>query len=92
LEILASGGQTVRARVQPIFDVLGRRTIWLDSVGDGSRLKLALNFWLAVLVEGMVETLTLGEALGLEPAPVPRGDRRRAVGVGVRDDQGRGNA
>jgi 3-hydroxyisobutyrate dehydrogenase len=67
LEILASGGQTVRARVQPIFDVLGRRTIWLDSVGDGSRLKLALNFWLAVLVEGMVETLTLGEALGLDP-------------------------
>lgn len=67
LEILASGGQTVRARVQPIFDVLGRRTVWLDRVGDGSRLKLALNFWLAVLVEGMVETLTLGEALGLDP-------------------------
>ena len=67
LEILASGGQTVRARVQPVFDVLGRRTVWLDRVGDGSRLKLALNFWLAVLVEGMVETLTLGEALGLDP-------------------------
>jgi 3-hydroxyisobutyrate dehydrogenase len=67
LEILASGGQPVRARVQPIFDVLGRRTVWLDRVGDGSRLKLALNFWLAVLVEGMVETLTLGDALGLDP-------------------------
>jgi len=67
LEILASGAQPVRARVQPIFDVLGRRTVWLDRVGDGSRLKLALNFWLAVLVEGMVETLTLGEALGLDP-------------------------
>jgi 3-hydroxyisobutyrate dehydrogenase len=26
-----------------------------------------MNFWLAVLVEGMVETLTLGEALGLDP-------------------------
>jgi 3-hydroxyisobutyrate dehydrogenase len=67
LEILAAGGQPVRARVQPIFDVLGRRTVWLDRVGDGSRLKLTLNFWLAVLVEGMVETLTLGEALGLDP-------------------------
>jgi 3-hydroxyisobutyrate dehydrogenase len=67
LEILASGGQPVRARVQPIFDVLGRRTVWLDRVGDGSRLKLALNFWLAVLVEGMVETLTLSEALDLDP-------------------------
>ena len=67
LEILASGGQPVRARVQPIFDVLGRRTVWLDRVGDGSRLKLALNFWLAVLVEGMVETLTLCDALGVDP-------------------------
>jgi 3-hydroxyisobutyrate dehydrogenase len=67
LEILASGAQPVRARVQPIFDVLGRRTVWLDRVGDGSRLKLAMNFWLAVLVEGMVETLTLGDALGLDP-------------------------
>jgi 3-hydroxyisobutyrate dehydrogenase len=67
LEILASGVRVVRPRVQPIFDALGRRTVWLDRVGDGSRLKLALNNWLAVLVEGMVETLTLGEALGLDP-------------------------
>jgi 3-hydroxyisobutyrate dehydrogenase len=67
LEILASGARTVRPRVQPIFDVLGRRTVWLERVGDGSRLKLALNNWLAVLVEGMAETLTLGEALGLDP-------------------------
>jgi 3-hydroxyisobutyrate dehydrogenase len=67
LVILASGATTVRPRVEPIFDVLGRQTLWLQSVGDGSRLKLALNNWLAVLVEGMVETLTLGEALGLDP-------------------------
>ncbi|MDT5016537.1 MAG: 3-hydroxyisobutyrate dehydrogenase, partial [Mycobacterium sp.] len=41
-------------------------TLWLPRAGDGSRLKLALNNWLAVLVEGMVETLTLTEALGLD--------------------------
>jgi 3-hydroxyisobutyrate dehydrogenase len=67
LIILASGATTIRARVQPLFDVLGRQTLWLPSTGDGSRLKLALNNWLAVLVEGMVETLTLSEALGLDP-------------------------
>jgi hypothetical protein len=27
--------------------------VWLDRVGDGSRLKLALNNWLVVLVEAM---------------------------------------
>jgi 3-hydroxyisobutyrate dehydrogenase len=67
LIILASGATTVRSRVEPIFDVLGHQTLWLPGAGDGSRLKLALNNWLAVLVEGMVETLTLSEALGLDP-------------------------
>ncbi len=67
LEILAAGALEVRPRVQPIFDVLGRRTVWLDCIGDGSRLKLALNNWLVVLVEAMSETLTFSEALGLDP-------------------------
>ena len=67
LVILASGATTVRPRLEPIFDVLGGQTLWLPSTGDGSRLKLALNNWLAVLVEGMVETLTLSAALGLDP-------------------------
>ncbi len=67
LEILAAGALEVRPRVQPIFDVLGRRTVWLDRVGDGSRLKLALNNWLVVLVEAMSEALTFSQALGLDP-------------------------
>jgi 3-hydroxyisobutyrate dehydrogenase len=67
LEILASGAETVRPTVEPIFDVLGNRTVWLPRAGDGSRLKLALNNWLAVLVEGMAETLTLVDALGVDP-------------------------
>ena len=67
LLILASGAWPVRSRVEPIFDVLGRQTLWLERVGDGSRLKLAINNWLAVLVEGMAENLTLSKALGLDP-------------------------
>lgn len=67
LVILASGAGPVRARVEPIFDVLGRQTLWLAHIGDGSRLKLVLNNWLAVLVEGMAETLTLSTTLGLDP-------------------------
>jgi 3-hydroxyisobutyrate dehydrogenase len=67
LVILAAGAGPVRARVEPIFDVLGRQTLWLEHIGDGSRLKLALNNWLAVLVEGMAETLTLTATLGLDP-------------------------
>jgi 3-hydroxyisobutyrate dehydrogenase len=39
----------------------------LPHVGDGSRLKLVLDDWLAVLVEGTAETLALSSALGLDP-------------------------
>ena len=67
LLILASGAGAEQPRLEPVFDVLGRQTLWLERVGDGSRLKLALNNWLAVLVEGMAETLTLSSAMGLDP-------------------------
>lgn len=67
LVVLAAGARQARQLVTPIFDVLGHRTVWLDSVGDGSRLKLALNNWLVVLVEGMSETLSFSDALGLPP-------------------------
>ena len=55
------------AKVEPIFDVLGRRTVWVGEVGQGSALKLVLNAWLAVLTEGVAETVAFSEALGLDP-------------------------
>jgi 3-hydroxyisobutyrate dehydrogenase len=67
LLILAAGAEAERTRLEPIFGVLGRQTVWLDRVGDGSRLKLAINNWMCVLVEGMAETLALTEGLGLDP-------------------------
>jgi 3-hydroxyisobutyrate dehydrogenase len=67
LVILASGSGTVRDRVQPLFDAIGRRTLWLGPQGDGTRLKLVLNNWLASITEAMAETLALTGALGLEP-------------------------
>ena len=67
LLILAAAAASVRPRLEPILQPLARQILWLDRVGDGSRLKLALNNWLAVLVEGMAETLTLADTLGLDP-------------------------
>lgn len=67
LVILASGAGPVRPWLEPVFQAIGRQILWLDRVGDGSRLKLTLNNWLAVLVEGMAETLTLSNTLGLDP-------------------------
>jgi 3-hydroxyisobutyrate dehydrogenase len=67
LVVLASGPEGVRAQLQPIFDAIGRKTLWLGPAGNGSRMKLVLNDWLASLTEGMAETIALTEALGLDP-------------------------
>jgi 3-hydroxyisobutyrate dehydrogenase len=67
LMVLASGSDAARERVQPIFDAIGRHTLWLGQAGSGSRLKLVLNNWLASITEATAETLALAGALGLEP-------------------------
>ncbi|MDX6690551.1 MAG: 3-hydroxyisobutyrate dehydrogenase [Solirubrobacteraceae bacterium] len=67
LMVLASGPEGIRAQLQPIFDAIGRKTLWLGPAGNGTRLKLVLNDWLASLTEGVAETIALTEALGLDP-------------------------
>ena len=67
LLVLASGPDAVRGVVAPVFDTIARGTVWLGDAGAGSRLKLALNNWLACMVEGLAETLALTSALGLDP-------------------------
>jgi 3-hydroxyisobutyrate dehydrogenase len=67
LIVLASGPEGARERVQPMFEAIGRKTLWVGPAGSGTRLKLVLNDWLASLTEGMAETIALTEALGLDP-------------------------
>jgi 3-hydroxyisobutyrate dehydrogenase len=67
LVIMASGPDQTRDAVQPIFDALGQRTLWVGAAGNGTRLKLAVNAWLLAVVEGAAETLALAEGLGLDP-------------------------
>jgi len=67
LIVLASGPSDLRDRVQPIFDVVGARTMWVGEAGAASRLKLAVNAWILTVLEGTAETLALAEGLGLDP-------------------------
>lgn len=71
LVILASGPVGQRAAVQPVFDAIGKRTVWVsDQPGASSRLKLALNSWVFALTHGLAESLVLAKGLGVDPALV----------------------
>jgi 3-hydroxyisobutyrate dehydrogenase len=67
LVVLASGPSELRDRVQPIFDCVGARTMWVGEAGAASKLKLAVNAWILSVLEGTAETLALAEGLGLDP-------------------------
>jgi 3-hydroxyisobutyrate dehydrogenase len=71
LIILAAGPQAEREAVQPLFDAIGKRTLWVaDEAGQASRLKLALNNWAFTLTHGLAESLALAKGLGVDPALV----------------------
>jgi 3-hydroxyisobutyrate dehydrogenase len=67
LVVLASGPATVKHRLQPIFDAIGQKTIWVGETGAGTRLKLVVNNWVLTVTEGAAETIALAEGLGLDP-------------------------
>lgn len=72
LLVLASGPADAQPDVKPVFDVVGRATLWLGEAGAGTKMKLVVNAWLAALMEGMAETAALGRALGIGLEDVAR--------------------
>ena len=68
LVVVASGPESVRTTLTPIFDAIGRRTLWVGEAGNGSRLKLVVNAWVATILEGVAESMALARDLGLDPA------------------------
>jgi 3-hydroxyisobutyrate dehydrogenase len=67
LVILGSGPHQARERLQPLFEAIGKRTLWVGEAGAGSRLKVAVNSWIVSVVEGTAEMLALAEAVGIDP-------------------------
>jgi 3-hydroxyisobutyrate dehydrogenase len=65
LLVLASGPAAAADRVDPVFDVIGRKTVWLGQVGQGSLMKLIVNAYMSVLIEGVAEAMELADRLGI---------------------------
>jgi len=65
LLILASGPAVAAGAVGPVFDVLGRKTVWVGEAGQGSQVKLVVNAYMSILIEGVAETMALADRLGI---------------------------
>jgi 3-hydroxyisobutyrate dehydrogenase len=68
LTVLAAGPEPVRDPVRPVFGAIGARTVWVsERPGDGTRLKLVANSWVATMVAATAQSIALAQGLGLDP-------------------------
>jgi 3-hydroxyisobutyrate dehydrogenase len=67
LLVLASGPASAEPVVGPVFAAVGRRTVWLGKAGEGTAMKLAVNAYMSILIEGVAEALELAGHLGIDP-------------------------
>ena len=67
LVLLASGSESARARLAPVFEALGKKTLWLGEAGAGSRLKLVCNAWVLMLTAATAQSIALARELGVDP-------------------------
>ena len=66
LLILASGPREAEPVLRPAFAAIGRKTVWLGAAGQGSRLKLVVNAYMSIMIEGVAEALELAAEMGIE--------------------------
>jgi 3-hydroxyisobutyrate dehydrogenase len=80
LLILASGPDAARVPLSRPFAAIGRKTVWLGRAGQGSRLKLVVNGYMSILIEGVAEAVELARRLGIDVAAL-----EAAIGGGPLD-------
>ncbi len=66
--LILQASRTARAErvVEPAFSAIGRKTVWLGQAGLGSRMKVVVNAYMAMLIEGVAEALELADRLGVD--------------------------
>ncbi len=65
LTILASGPDSARTVLEPVFAALASRVMWVGNAGMGSRLKLATNHWMISSVAALAESMHLCQTMEL---------------------------
>jgi 3-hydroxyisobutyrate dehydrogenase/2-hydroxy-3-oxopropionate reductase len=65
LIFMAGGDEAVLARLEPLFQAMGKQVFRMGETSKGQAAKLVMNLQIAVIYEGFVEALTLATKLGV---------------------------
>ena len=65
LIFMVGGDDAVLARIEPLFQAMGKQVFRMGETSKGQAAKLAMNLQIAMIYEGFAEALTLAAKLGV---------------------------
>src|SRR6202140_3828483 len=66
LIFMVGGEESALARLQPLFQAMGKQVFHMGETGKGQATKLVMNLQIALIFEGFAEALTLAAKLGVD--------------------------
>jgi 3-hydroxyisobutyrate dehydrogenase-like beta-hydroxyacid dehydrogenase len=66
LIFMVGGSEGAVARLQPLFQAMGKQVFQMGETGKGQATKLAMNLQIAMIYEGFAEAVTLAAKLGVD--------------------------
>ena len=66
LIFMAGADEAALARLQPLFQAMGKQVFHMGETGKGQATKLVMNLQIALIYEGFAEALTLAAKLGVD--------------------------
>ena len=65
LIFMAGGDEAVLAKLEPLFNAMGKQVFHMGETSKGQAAKLVMNLQIALIYEGFAEALTLATKLGV---------------------------
>lgn len=83
LIIIAGGEPAAVQRAMPYFEIMGKMTKHVGANGQGIAAKLAINYFLSTLYQGLAETVLFSERLGIDRSDMLQIINESASGSGA---------
>lgn len=83
LLVLAGGDREVYDTMTPLLSKLGKLVLYLGVVGQGSKAKLAINYYISITIAGIAESVTFAESNGISRSQMMEIINESALGNGM---------
>ncbi|MDB5200468.1 MAG: 6-phosphogluconate dehydrogenase [Chitinophagaceae bacterium] len=83
LVIMVGGNNEDYQKALPIFETLGKQSFLMGEVGIASAAKLSLNYFLALIFQGLAETVLFAQKENIDPAAMLNLINESALGSGI---------